>query len=438
MPRIEVIEASATKSFFIRMITRDILLQDCILDLIDNSIDGATRWQKETNAAFNDETRYLGFHVRLTLSAEEFRIEDDCRGMSIELAKTKAFHFGRPSSIDERFDSIGLYGIGMKRALFKMGTNAIVESSSGSEAFRVVLNVPAWEAKKEWTLELEHIDVFEPAGTIIKVDALASETSLELQDTVFKNLLRRYVARDYSFFLQKGLEVSVDGDSIQPYKFELRTGGEVEPVSYHFEEDGVAIKITAGLAGLPPEDESPEAGISDVDFYGWFVVCNDRVVLAADKTSRTIWGDDGFAVWHPQYNGFMGIVFFSADDPNKLPWSTTKRDVDRLNPVYRVAVEKMKAATQQYIDYSGARKRSLDHARQAESAAKPVNVRNLTEARVMKVPAISGSAQYKSVCFQAKRTDIKKAATALGSPSMPATRVGLETFKYYLRNEVED
>jgi hypothetical protein len=438
MPDIEIISTSATKGFFIRMITRDILLQDCILDLIDNSIDGATRWQSETGVVFDDETRYAGFNVTLQLSANEFSIKDNCHGMSIELAKTKAFHLGRPTDVNERFDTIGLYGIGMKRALFKMGTHATVESSTGAEAFRVVLDVPDWEAKEAWTLELEHIDVFEPPGTKIIMDALAPQSATELGDPVFIDLVRRYIARDYSFFLQKGLAVTVNQELVQPHKFELRTGGEIEPISYEFEEDGVSVTIKAGLAGLPPDDESPEAGVSDVDFYGWFVVCNDRIVLAADKSSRTVWGDEGFPVWHPQYNGFMGIVFFAADDPGKLPWATTKRDVDRLNPVYRVAIEKMKTASQQYIDYSGARKRSLDQAKQAESVALPVSVRKLPEARVMKVPAIAGGSQYKSVCFQAKRTDIKKAATSLGSPSMPATRVGLEAFKYYLRNEVEE
>lgn len=33
--------ANPTKAFFVRMITRDITLEDCIFDLIDNSIDGA-------------------------------------------------------------------------------------------------------------------------------------------------------------------------------------------------------------------------------------------------------------------------------------------------------------------------------------------------------------------------------------------------------------
>ena len=37
--------ANPTKAFFVTMITRDITLEDCILDLIDNSVDGA--WRSE-------------------------------------------------------------------------------------------------------------------------------------------------------------------------------------------------------------------------------------------------------------------------------------------------------------------------------------------------------------------------------------------------------
>ncbi len=38
-------KASPTKAFFVRMITRDIALEDCVLDLLDNSVDSA--WQKQ-------------------------------------------------------------------------------------------------------------------------------------------------------------------------------------------------------------------------------------------------------------------------------------------------------------------------------------------------------------------------------------------------------
>ena len=36
-----IIEGNPTKTFFIDMITRDISIKDAIIDLLDNSIDGA-------------------------------------------------------------------------------------------------------------------------------------------------------------------------------------------------------------------------------------------------------------------------------------------------------------------------------------------------------------------------------------------------------------
>ena len=38
--------AHPTKDFFVKMITKDIALEDCLLDLIDNCIDGARRHSK--------------------------------------------------------------------------------------------------------------------------------------------------------------------------------------------------------------------------------------------------------------------------------------------------------------------------------------------------------------------------------------------------------
>ncbi len=40
---INLINAEPTKGFFIDMLTKDIGLVDCILDLVDNSIDGWIR-----------------------------------------------------------------------------------------------------------------------------------------------------------------------------------------------------------------------------------------------------------------------------------------------------------------------------------------------------------------------------------------------------------
>ncbi|HEX3252763.1 MAG TPA: hypothetical protein VHS05_25215, partial [Pyrinomonadaceae bacterium] len=41
--RIERVPSAPAKSFFVSMLTRDIDLQDAILDLLDNCVDGALR-----------------------------------------------------------------------------------------------------------------------------------------------------------------------------------------------------------------------------------------------------------------------------------------------------------------------------------------------------------------------------------------------------------
>ena len=88
-------DAMPTKDFFVRMITRDISLEDCILDLIDNCLDGARRQLAARNGGAGEIHSYEGFRVRLQIGQERFRIEDNCGGISIDNAIDYAFHFGR-------------------------------------------------------------------------------------------------------------------------------------------------------------------------------------------------------------------------------------------------------------------------------------------------------------------------------------------------------
>ena len=87
------------------------------------------------------------------------------------------------------------------------------------------------------------------------------------------------------------------------------------------------------------------------------------------KRSGPVWGNEGFTRWHPQYYGFSGMAFFHGNNPNLLPWTTTKRDVDESSPLYRRAVKEMKVATQPWIEYTNRRKDDLEEAKQKERAA---------------------------------------------------------------------
>ena len=132
-----IINANPTKDFFIYMITRDIDLKYAILELVDNCIDGAIKIRPSGD--FN------GLWVKIRVSEKEFSITDNCGGISIPVAANYAFRFGRPKNAENNIDfSTGIFGIGMKRALFKLGKYFIIESKTENSYFKVQLDVNKW------------------------------------------------------------------------------------------------------------------------------------------------------------------------------------------------------------------------------------------------------------------------------------------------------
>ena len=76
--------ANPTKEFFVSMLTRDISIEDCILDLIDNSVDAA--WESEGGSlpGIEPSSRLDGYTVELTIRPDKFEIRDNCGGLSLE------------------------------------------------------------------------------------------------------------------------------------------------------------------------------------------------------------------------------------------------------------------------------------------------------------------------------------------------------------------
>ncbi|HEX3142340.1 MAG TPA: hypothetical protein VHQ64_00080, partial [Pyrinomonadaceae bacterium] len=351
------------------------------------------------------------------------------------------FRFGRrPDAPTEAAYSIGLYGIGMKRAMFKMGKMIDIKSSTESEAFDVMIDVDAWLASPTWDFDLEPKNPRENPGTTIRITELHDEVKAEFADPIFINKLRRSIARDYSIFLQNGFTVNVNDDAVLRHEFVLRESEQFVPVKQEYDDDSVHVEITAGMAGLPSDDssaESPENSNPEVEYYGWFVLCNDRVVIAADKTSATVWGDEDFPVWHPQYNGFMGIASFRSERADLLPWTTTKRDIDLNDGTYRRAVRIMKEVTRQYIVYTTQRKADLEAAKALERNTRPVSVVSVEPSIRMVMPRLT-RADVVNISYQKPRQKVLRAAEALGNRFMPYKQVGSEAFDYFYKRKVEE
>lgn len=432
---LEKAKAHPAKEFFISMLTRDISVADCILDLLDNAVDGAQRTIRN-----GGENRLSGSYVHLRLTSDTFEIEDNCGGIRLADAKEYAFNFGRRTDAPRvSHDSIGIYGIGMKRALFKLGRRIDIVSSTNEHSFQTVIDVPRWQATSEWEFDLISGAPSQPAGTTITVSHLNPEIGEELADSVFQSRLSRDISRGYAIFMRDGLTVTLNSQPIRPEYFRLRVGKEFAPVRTSYQDDGVQVEITAGMASPPPKDHSAEVKIPHYHMYGWYVVCNDRVVLSGDKTDRTVWGNDGFNAWHNQYNGFLGVAaFHSTGNPAALPWRTTKRDLDLSHPLYRRAISRMKDATKPYLEYTNARKDQEERLAQAEQSTQPVLIEQVARRSEMVVPKVDPPrVRMGNVLYRKPKSELTRAAVALGNRNMTYKDIGIRTFEYYLRHETE-
>jgi hypothetical protein len=428
------VRAEATKDFFVKMITRDISLRDCIFDLLDNAIDGAHRQPSAEPAVFR------GRRVSIDFDAEHFQIADNCGGITLHDAINHAFNFGkRPDTPSDVKGGIGLYGIGMKRAIFKIGRYCEVQSKADDATFKVLIDVNAWETSPDWSFSYEDLHLEGQSGTQLQVTQL-NDGAIELfADPGFKNELIKSIARDYAFFIGKGLSIAVGGEEVPSYKYELLESDTISPSYETYTDDGVQVKIYAGLVDKLPDDVPEDLRPEMVERFGWFVICNDRVVLAADKTDKTVWGADDFNVWHGQYNGFGGFVFFYCDDQRKLPWTTTKRELDGSSPLYRRTIARMKIVTKTFIDYSNRRKLDLEQAQIMELAPRSVEVASISAPRLLRFPEFKAASVRKSevtIAYQKPKRDIEEIKSHLGNVAMSAKDVGKYTFDYFRKVEL--
>ena len=192
MAELEV-KASPAKAFFVEMITRDIELQDAILDLLDNCVDGVKRTAKRAEGP----KAYKGYYAHITFNKSSFTIEDNCGGISWETAETYAFAMGKHDSKSDQNETIGVYGIGMKRAIFKMGKECVVHSHHKKSTFEVYIE-PSWlKDDKKWTLPARNVKPrLKQCGTRIEITDLNGGIDAEFEEgTHFRKNFIEVVSR---------------------------------------------------------------------------------------------------------------------------------------------------------------------------------------------------------------------------------------------------
>ena len=252
--------------------------------------------------------------IHVSLSEKAFEIQDNCGGIDLDDALTEAFNFGHP--IGWKSESLGVYGVGLKRALFKLGDHFEISSKTLKNGFRCELDVSQWvkndESLKDWEIpitEQPQAASLSSAGTKICVDRLHEEVISRIKTGTVESSLCRFIATTFCFFLERYVRILVNGQKVEPAPIPTSKPSRGSISFERIADDGVQIRVIATIAA---QDDTRHF---DQTRAGWYVVCNGRVVLSADKSDITGWGIPPMPTFQPKFRSFVGVVFFESSDP---------------------------------------------------------------------------------------------------------------------------
>lgn len=381
------VDALPMKSFFVSMLTRDIQLEDAILDLLDNCIDGILR----SNIGSND-LPYQGFKADIEFGTEDFTITDNCGGIPWKLHEY-AFRMG-PAPLEKHErppGSVGVYGIGMKRALFKMGEHCLISTRNANDQYEVEIDSDWMGNEQQWRIPTRPATKdMEYEGTTIYVSELhpgISET-FGLGSRLFTQVLYRTIAWHYAYIIEKGFEVTINGRKVTPRTTKIlfdqhgNTGAQtIEPFVFEAHYDDVEVYLAVGFTRpIPSEndikDEQEAVRHSSVN-AGWTILCNGRAVVFCDRSELTGWGEANVPRYHTQFIAISGIVEFKSEDPSKLPTTTTKRGIDASHPLYLQVKNKMREGMRVFTSYTNQWKGQAEASNQHIGKGSPLSFAEL-------------------------------------------------------------
>lgn len=432
--------ASPQRRLFISLITRDITLADAILDIIDNSINAALQPMAERLKTADDYQRLLAdknvkpkIEIDIRINSSRIAIDDNAPGIPLAMARDHVFQFGREEDGADTTDRLSVYGIGLKRAIFKCGNYVNIISDHRDGGFQLKLpDVRAWAADKSehWTFPITSREPTKTnCGTRVIVTMLHDEVLRRIEDGLFLPQLRDRIARTYSVYIGRIVNITLNNHRIEREPFEI--GG--NRASQKFKRGLVTCNVTAGIAVVPPGGEFRQRNA------GWYIFCNGRAVLFADTSSTTGWGM-GLPLFQAKHRPFLGTVFFVSADPEELPWTTTKSAINEESVVWQEARGHMANVGRTII-------RFLDSRYTEEGTlVAPEALRDATGKKIgVLEAAVAAEQQFRvppkaakkttTVQYQAKPSDIAKIETHLRK-KMGGSAVGRYTFDWYLKNEV--
>ncbi|MDY6916513.1 MAG: ATP-binding protein [Chloroflexota bacterium] len=233
----ETVSLRPTKELFIDVLTRDISVHDCILDLLDNAVDSYTK----NGIAERRE-------IRLDYGQDGLRLVDNCGGIPKVRFMSEVFRLGS-SDPTSSGPTIGVYGIGLKRSVFKLGRLIVVETDDGRDYCRLKIDVDQWLSEPDnWEVPLTESSPSRLGGgglpyTSIEVSKL-TRAAKETFTPEFERRLKETVKIYYSLFIQDGqIGFFLNDEEQTGFELTVKAGADYMPVRVADKYDGAEIDI---------------------------------------------------------------------------------------------------------------------------------------------------------------------------------------------------
>lgn len=351
------VDTRPSKFVVVDSLTRDISIQACIFDLIDNSVDAARDTIYKIHPETDKETppeSYAGYSIKIIINGDLFSISDNCGGIAISDLERTALKFGDRSSHNM---GIGVFGVGLNRAIFRLGKHTAITTDTGLERASLVLDTEQYLKSEDWFLPAERQITTKIIGTKIEISKLPSENSQLFADQHWIEELSKEIGRRYSKLIAKDICITINDNPIEELSVKIRANGPYKGQSKFFKAPNVSIYIEAGQHEhhrfTAEEGYNKDTNTYLTDEYGWTIFCNDRAIVISDKSRKTGWTK----AFHSEFYGFVGNIYFTSKDPSLLPWNTTKTDVDLNNAAYQMALNDMEKFVDQWRSDAGDAKR---------------------------------------------------------------------------------
>lgn len=253
------IDITPHRSIMLKLGQSGYLINEALAELVDNSLDAKIEDQKLV--------------VKIILSPDQIRVEDNAEGMDEELA-AQSIRLG----FSQKKNQLGMFGLGLKTACSSLGKKfeIITTQADSKEIYSLVYEEEAWLENGSWTnfplMVKDKLNEFEPPnGTTIIVSKLMVEVNTKVIQKVKEEFSKRF-----SPFLEAGeMELIINQDKVLPYNFTLTKEGKKE-INLNL-PSGTVIK---GWFGFKFKDEMG-------DYYGFNTYRKNRLISTYDKFCLT-------------------------------------------------------------------------------------------------------------------------------------------------------